>query len=765
MPSDLPKNITKLAAALLKHQAKLWLGEEVMDIAGDTLIEIGGDQLQEKIDSFLATQEGSRELLNAASRADAYFRQNCDDDELRQAFSLSFGDLPSVQEVVADLPEAMDASEVEQAIQAALERDIHSLTPTQITSGASLYTESLQRALLPIKEFTLPIIGQTVLDIKSKLAQLNAAQEEIKAGQARIEKRLSGLSVAPGLWLPPSAPRLNKPMIGRRTEFKALKKMLKPGKTTAITATVQGVAGVGKTMLAEYMAVQLAPLFPGGVIFQNIGSKFRDPILCNPILKQWAGYAFGGKAPDDLQPNSDEVRSLLSGHGSILIVLDDIWSIKVVEPLLAALPQEACLLVSTRSRRIAQELHGAVYALDVLSPDDALALLRSRLPVAEKEDIGLLKELANGLGFHAQALDIAAGSLARQPKLRWKSAVQTMLQQVVEGSGFGEIHLPGDEESESHVEAALSTSYHDLPAEAQTRFCQLGAFAPDSSFRGEAIAGVWECTLEAAEAQLLSFAELGLLNQLSSANGDLRWQQHGLLRAYALALLHRAGAEIQVRTRHAQAHNELMQRADDQQIYFHMLADYAQLRYAFDWAIEYDLELAFKLAANTANLQATFYLVRDNYNWAQRLLIAARKNNMDSSIARAQGSLANALARLANLPDEDRRARLLEALAAYDAALQFRRPDTAPLTYAVTQFNLCNLHAAFIGISEEDERAHYRNALLCAVTALSIFLQVGHAPYTQQAARQLQWLSERAGPLFAELWSELNLGEMPEWLK
>jgi hypothetical protein len=28
-----------------------------------------------------------------------------------------------------------------------------------------------------------------------------------------------------------------------------------------------------------------------------------------------------------------------------------------------------------------------------------------------------------------------------------------------------------------------------------------------------------------------------------------------------------------------------------------------------------------------------------------------------------------------------------------------------------------------------------------------------------------RWLSEQAGTLFPELWEELNLGEMPEWLK
>jgi hypothetical protein len=814
MPSELPKNIIKLIAALLKHQAKLWLGEEAVGIAGETLVEIGGEQLQQKVDAFLSTQEGSQELLKAIRRADHYFQKSCKDDELRQALSLSFGDLPAVQEALADLPDAMDASEVEQALQQALARDIPSLTAAQNEFGGRLYTESLQRALLPVKEFTLPIIGQTVLDIRNRLAELGIGQEEIKSGQERIEKHLSGLPLLQRQWSPPPVPRLSKPMIGRVDEFKIIRKMLKPGKKAAITATVQGTPGVGKTVLSQYLAMKLASLFQGGVIFQLIGSKFRDPILCNPILKQWAGYALGGRAPDEFQPNSDDVRALLTGHGPMLVVLDDIWDVRAVEPLLAALPNEACLLVSTRSRRIAQELHGDIFQLDVLTPGDSLALLRARLPSSEGSDIALLKELAKGLGFHAQALDIAGGSLARLPKMRWPVAVRDMIRQVHEGSGFGELHLPGDEEVENHVEAALSVSYSDLKPEAQLRFRALGIFSPDASFRVDAAARVWKCTVGEAEDQLIILVELGLLNRLEQPSLGVFWQQHTLLRSYALALLRKAGEDESGRTLHANIYNEFVQEADDRQTYHLMLPDYPQIRNAFEWALEHNLELALDLAANTANLQTAFYLVQESYDWAQRLLLVAQKGENQQLQARAQGNCANALARLANLPDEDRRARLLEALAAYDEALnyyrpdtaplayamtqnnrgivlrdlaaspdedrrarllealaaydealKFRRPDTAPLDYAATQANLAILYVDLSSFPEEDQLEKLRTAILSTVTALTIFIEIEHEPYTQHAARQLKWVSEQAGPLFPELWEGLELGDMPEWLK
>jgi tetratricopeptide (TPR) repeat protein len=224
--------------------------------------------------------------------------------------------------------------------------------------------------------------------------------------------------------------------------------------------------------------------------------------------------------------------------------------------------------------------------------------------------------------------------------------------------------------------------------------------------------------------------------------------------------------------------------------------------------------MAQAIAANTANLQSQFNLVRDNDTWSLCLLELARQKNDEQVLAQALLTRGNALGRvatlpdedraarlreslaaydealrfrrpdtapldyamtqnnrgtilsdLANLPDEDRAARLRESLAAYDEALRFRRPDTAPLAYAMTQGNLANLSMSFAELPGEDQRARWREAIQHVLTALSLFIQAQHAPYAQQAAGQLRWISERCGDTFPELWRELNIGEMPEWLQ
>ena len=771
MPTKLPGHILKLAVALLKHQAKLWFGEEAAGIAAETITEFGGDELRERIEALLTTSEGTKKLVEAAQRADAQFGKKCKDDTLRQAFNLKFGDLPAVQAALADLPQAMDEADVRDALAEALKRDVPNLTSEQVKLGAKLYTECLQIALIPLKDFTLPVIAQivqslreeqregfesvtqTVVDIKQEI--LEAVREEAKRGKRAASH--------PRHWLRPTAPRPGKPIVGRLDELAVLNGMLIPGARTAITASVQGLPGVGKTVLAEHLAAQLDPEFAGGVILEHLGTTFRDPLLTNPILNRWGSYAFGGLPQEGAQFTPDEVRSLLTGHGPILVVLDDIWDLKAIQPLLEALPNLACLLTTTRSQRIARDLHGSIYPLEVLAPEDALTLLRARIRQSGEADKDLLNGLAEGLGYHGMALDIAGGSLDRLPHSEWGSAVNEMVRQVREGSGFGEIALPGDEETESRVEAALAFSYLDLSAEAQTRFRLFGAFAPDGDFRVEAVAGIWKCSVEVAAGQLAVFVERGLVTQHASANPGDRWQQHNLLRGYALALLRAAGEEGLGRALHAEIYNAIMGAADDQQVYYFMLPDYSQLRHAFEWAIGNNLDLAQNLVGNAANLQAAFYLVRDNYDWAWRLAEAAKESD-DSTKARSIGALGNALARLANLPDEDRRARLLEALAAYDEALQFRRPDTAPLAFAMTQANLALLCVEFSKFPEENRKEQLGKAIKYAAIALSLFLQIGHAPYSQSAARQLRWISEQASELFAELWEEQELGEIPDWL-
>ncbi|MCZ7569273.1 MAG: NB-ARC domain-containing protein [Ardenticatenaceae bacterium] len=618
-------------------------------------------------------------------------------------------------------------------------------------------------------------------------------------------------------WVRPGPPKPEMDLVERRREVNAVERLLRKRGKAAITSNalaVQGMAGVGKTILANLLALRWDERYPGGVLWELIGSEIQSPDQANLILNRWASYGFGGQQKEGYQFTPEVVRAILSGHGPLLVVLDDVWHLDALKPLVAALPPEAHLLVTTRNERVAADLRGGVYNLDVLSEGDALKLIRLRLAGRRltRDDRRWMVELSKSVECHALALDIAVGSLRRRGPDEWAAAAQRIATDIRQGTGFGELPLTESERTRV-VEKSLKLSYDALEDQEQRRFRLLGAIAPEAEFTTEAAAALWACGEEEARNRLNHFAGLALLTRIEERGQPSRWRQHSLLRTYALALLRVAGEHEAAAARHAALYNEAMRRADDEQRSYQMLPAMPQLRHAFGWAIEQDLERALNLIANCADLQAGFGMVREGFDWSRRAVVAARQRSDQADVAHALGSLGNALSRMAGLPGEDRRARLFEALEAYDEALRFRRPEVAPLDYATTQNNRANILSELAGLPGEDRRARlfealaaydealrFRRpevaplayattqnnrgpllrelaglpgedrrarlfeALAAAWEAFSLFGEFQHAHYQQISQRTVWNVKNACGEDFDALWQTLGVGPCPTWL-
>ena len=180
MATELPRYLIRLLVALLRHQARAWLGEEFMEAAGDALVEIGGEELKRGLEGWLRAPQTAGQLLEAARRAEEYVQAHCPDPALRGALTLRFADLPAVQAALADLPGALDSSGVERALREALTRDLgRVLTPVQIGIAARLYTDALLSAVSTLKDFALPIIAHTVQDLRREQREQTAMLAEI----------------------------------------------------------------------------------------------------------------------------------------------------------------------------------------------------------------------------------------------------------------------------------------------------------------------------------------------------------------------------------------------------------------------------------------------------------------------------------------------------------------------------------------------------------------------------------------------------------
>ncbi len=577
-------------------------------------------------------------------------------------------------------------------------------------------------------------------------------------------------------WLRPRPERLSIDAIARTRDLEQVARIITErgqlaitGGTRTATAAVQGMPGIGKTILARQLALALDDRYPGGVIWEEIGPEVRAPEDTQPILNRWARYALTvpPNLDNQLAFDASAVRALFAAQGQpLLVILDNVWSLEAIRWLRAALPENAHLVITTRLETVMIGLGGGEYVLGLLTPDEARALIALRLnwPELPADHYDWADALAAGVGYHTLALDVAIRRLrldARSPGTpRWREQVDRLLSHIRSGQGFERLALP-DSERNQNVEAVLAYSYDRMDDTARARFRALGVFAPEATFGSGAAAALWQCDVEQADDMLSAFASAALLE---AGGGDGRWRQHGLLRGYALALLRREGEYDAAAARHAAFYAAAMRTADDAQRFYEVLSDYAQLRHAFAWAIENDLELAQDLVANTANLQKAHGYGRDNLAWAEQALAAAHRRGTPAQIARAQVSLGNALQYVAGLPGEDRGARLREALAAYDAALRIYTPETVPLAYAMTQNNRANLLSDLASVPGEDRGARLREALRCALTAVELFARLQHEQYYQVSRRTLQDVRAACGDDFDTLWAALDAGPPPGWL-
>jgi tetratricopeptide (TPR) repeat protein len=327
--------------------------------------------------------------------------------------------------------------------------------------------------------------------------------------------------------------------VGRQSELAELEQRLANGSSVA---AVVGMAGLGKTTLASMFVQQYGANYSGGHLWTDIGFEFRQPEQCQTILNKWASWAYGSHSSDlqqheqwlALQFEPAAVRALLSEHGPLLVVLDDVWDLDAIQPLREALPADACLLVTTRDERIATALMGDM-PLNVLSPAEALTLLQQFLPHLAEER---LNELAQGLGYHAQALTIAGADIrARRPR-RQKKALRDLLQRVEKGQGLGDLPQLDQQNRQNTVEIAFQFSYEEIGtkmgANYQRRLRLLGALGSLADFSTETVAALWQDDVE----QAIDFLEiLQARSLLSQGDDEERWSQHPLLRSYSRALL------------------------------------------------------------------------------------------------------------------------------------------------------------------------------------------------------------------------------------
>ncbi|MEV0677966.1 BTAD domain-containing putative transcriptional regulator [Actinosynnema sp. NPDC050436] len=372
-----------------------------------------------------------------------------------------------------------------------------------------------------------------------------AALEEF----ARVRARLVGeLGVEPGAELRdahvrvlrrdlPEPPRLVPAQLpvatghftGRRAQLSRLDGLL-AGQDRAVGITaIAGTAGVGKTALAVRWANRVRDRFPDGQLYIDLrGFAEHEPVRPVEALGRFL-RAFG-VPPERVPADPDEAaalyRSTLAGR-RVLVVLDNAVGAAQVRPLLPSGPGSLALITS-RDRLGGMAAHEGLVrlALDVLSPEDARALLERALGadrVAAEPDAA--RQLAELCAHLPLALRVVAANLADQPH-------RALADQVValrEGNRLGRLSIDGTEEVA--VRTAFELSYRRLPDPHRRLFRLLGV-VPGPHFTADAAAALLGTDPRAAEHGLRVLSSAHLVQEVAPD----RYGFHDLLRLYAREL-------------------------------------------------------------------------------------------------------------------------------------------------------------------------------------------------------------------------------------
>jgi hypothetical protein len=325
---------------------------------------------------------------------------------------------------------------------------------------------------------------------------------------------------------------------GRTTELAQLRAALSQGRNVAITG-IHGMGGIGKTATAMRLAADM-PEF-GAVLWASLGPA-PNPVA---LLTNWARHADAEFTPGDgpIEELVNRVRAVLTAlvrdhfPGRVLVVLDDVWdgdSVAAARQLRAVSPAESAHLITTRSQQVVAQLRSTSLELQPMTSDDAVGMLRillAGLPALAEAD---LRELAEVLGHHPLAMELAAGQvqLLERPDAEISELLALYRVGIPAGGPFRDISLELGEAREDNLELVLSLSYDRLDAADQARFRALGVLAYGADFDRSLCEAIWGGDPKPV---LDRFRHRALL---SIATTPGWYHQHPLLRAYARALLH-----------------------------------------------------------------------------------------------------------------------------------------------------------------------------------------------------------------------------------
>jgi DNA-binding SARP family transcriptional activator/DNA-binding XRE family transcriptional regulator len=355
---------------------------------------------------------------------------------------------------------------------------------------------------------------------------------EMREAHLRILQRespqFSTVTSSAGRSLPAQLPTDVTGFAGRERQIEALDALLPRDDqhSAVVIATIEGIAGVGKTALAVHWAHRVRNRFPDGQLYIDLrGYASGPPVRPLDALSRFL-HALGVPAeqvPIDVEEGIGLYRTLLSNR-RVLIVLDNAAGVEQVRPLLPG-SGGSLVLVTSRGRLGGLSAREGAHrlALDGLDPDEARTLLARTIGQDKmRDEPGPVADLLDACAYLPLALRIAAANLNSGPHTGIADYTADLRRQ----GRLAGLAVDGDEQGAVH--AAFDLSYAQLEPATQRLFRLLG-LVPGSDFSVDAAVALTASDSSRVRRWLGQLVSANLVHPLA---GD-RFGLHDLLAEYA----------------------------------------------------------------------------------------------------------------------------------------------------------------------------------------------------------------------------------------
>ncbi|WP_249370341.1 NB-ARC domain-containing protein [Acaryochloris marina] len=291
------------------------------------------------------------------------------------------------------------------------------------------------------------------------------------------------------LWKVPELPPhfLPRPQTLKALREKVLTDLAQPVVMTGQRIGVQGMGGIGKSVLATALArdPQVQSAFPDGIYWLTVGI---EPNLLAQQIDLAAALCGERQVFEDINEGKTRLQTLWQGRQSLLI-LDDVWRIADAE-VFNVLGHHSTLVVTTRDSELITGLGATDFSLSVLHEDQALELLAAWVGVPISDLPSQAQTVARECGNLPLAL-AQCGAMVRDltPWPHVLSALQDSDLEFIQKQ-FSHYSYP-DVFKALHVSATVLAATNPIAAE---RYQELAVFPADELIPEAVIVRLWQYT-------------------------------------------------------------------------------------------------------------------------------------------------------------------------------------------------------------------------------------------------------------------------------